>query len=135
MAHSGENRIVGSGISIERLSSFDDVRKFLKEAYKVSTFVKGAYHDESFEFSFERSALPLEVAEPGPLIEKAIEIADSRGLGIEEARELFHQLDTARFARGIAFAREAGMTEERFEARTGQDGRQRVQSVFYPAGR
>lgn len=97
----------------EDITTLDDVRKALY-------FVDGRY--------------PLRAAEPGPLMERAVEITGEDGMTLQQLREVFSLLGKERFERGLRFMRDAGEVAEQRERRPNRAGRLQEQVVFYRAG-
>lgn len=122
-------------ITAEQLRDFDELRRFVAEGYRASgnrhSWVNRFKHgDHPLAFGFEWGSLPLAVAEPGPLIVQAVRLAGSRGLTLQELRELFSRLGKDRLDRGLAFARSAGRTIVSREKRANSAGRQQEQVVL-----
>jgi hypothetical protein len=84
------------------------------------------------DFGFTWGRLPLAIAEPGALIERAVRLQASDGLTRQEALEVFKILGRERFDRGLAWAREAGRIQAVREQRPDRAGRTRLQVVLYP---
>lgn len=75
-------------------------------------------------------ALPLAIAEPGPLMAHAIGLAGPAGMTLRELRELFDLLDTRRFERGLVQLRVGGGVVETTEPRPDRAGDLRPQVVL-----
>jgi hypothetical protein len=119
----------------DSLETLDDVRRFVLEGYRASGDPNSRRNrGRPLEFGFEWGKLPLTVAEPGPLIERAVRISGDRGLSLQELRGLFAQLGKDRLDRGLAFARDAGVIVEKRESRPNRAGRPQKQVVLYPTG-
>jgi hypothetical protein len=74
--------------------------------------------------------LPLAVAEPGPLMTRAIRLAGPAGMTLQQLRELFDLLDTRRFERGLVQLRAGGSVVETTEPRPGRAGALEPQVVL-----
>ena len=111
------------------MESLDDVERFILEGYRAAG---GRYrYAKPLGFGFSYGKLPLAVAEPGPLIERAVVLAGKDGLTLQRARRIFDHLGAERFERGLKFARGAGAIVERMERRPNRAGRLQQQVVFY----
>lgn len=120
--------------SLDSLKTLDDVRRFVAEGYRASSDPNSwRNRGHSLEFGFTWGELPLAVAEPGPLIERAVQIADD-GLTLQELRDVFDMLSAERLDRGLAFARDAGLIVEQREQRPNRAGRMQEQVVLYQGG-
>lgn len=75
-------------------------------------------------------ALPLSVAEAGPLIERAVAVADGDGLTLQELRRIFKPLGKERWERALKVARTSGNISESTELRPNRAGRPQRQVVF-----
>jgi hypothetical protein len=91
----------------------------------VSLFIDAAYQKKLGDPS-----LPLAVAEPGPLIERAVEIAGQDGMTLQQVRALFGRLGKERLERGLDMARVAGRVTEVREKRPNRAGRLQEQVVL-----
>jgi hypothetical protein len=78
--------------------------------------------------------LPTVLAKPGLLIERAVRLAGSDGLTLQQVRDLFDMLGKERLDRGMEFARGAGLTEETWERRANRAGRLQRQVVLRAPG-
>jgi len=75
-------------------------------------------------------ALPLPVAEAGPLLERAVAVADGDGLTLQELRRIFRPLGKERWERSLKAARISGNITEAAETRPNKNGRPQRQIVF-----
>ena len=114
-----------------QLNTLDDVRRFIAEGYRAAGDPE-RWQDRGrpLEFGFEWGELPLAVAEPGPLIERAVALAGHDGLTLHQIREVFGPLGRERVDRGLAFALEGGKIEQSREMRPNRGGRLQDQVVL-----
>ena len=119
---------------LTQLNTLDDVRSFIAEGYRASGDPE-SWQDRGrpLEFGFEWGKLPLAVAEPGPLIERAVALAGEEGLTLHQIREVFGALGRERLDRGLAFVLEAGRIEQSREMRPNRGGRLQDQVVLRAA--
>ncbi len=117
--------------AIDSLRTLDDVRRFVREGYRASQSGASKWASgRPLDFGFEYGRLPLAIAEPGPLIERAVRLAGPDGLTLQQVREVFAELGSGRLDRGLAFARDAGVVQERRERRPNRAGRPQEQVVL-----
>jgi hypothetical protein len=76
--------------------------------------------------------LPLAVAEPGVLMERAVCVVGDDGLTRQELRRIFKPLSMERFARGLAYLRQQDSVTEQMEMRPNKAGRPQRQLVIRP---
>jgi hypothetical protein len=111
------------------------VQDFILEGYRASGDGYSVWNrGRPLAYGFEWGKLPLAVAEPGPLIERAVRIAGTEGLTLQRLRETFDHLGQERLNRGLAWARGARMLDERREMRPNRAGRGQEQVVLYARG-
>src|SRR5687768_16053123 len=121
---------------IQALRTLDDVRDFIREGYRASGDPNSGWNRERprLAYGFEWGGLPTVVAEPGLLIERAVRLAGSDGLTLQQIRDLFDMLGKERLDRGLEFARGAGLIEETWEKRANRAGRLQGQAVLRAPG-
>lgn len=121
---------------LQALRTLDDVRDFIREGYRASgdPYTRLNRDRPQLAYGFEWGRLPPVVAEPGFLIERAVGLAGSDGLTLQQVRELFDRLGKERLDRGMEFARGAGLTEETWEKRPNPAGRLQGQVVLRVPG-
>src|SRR5215218_7033161 len=74
---------------IARLQTLDDVRRFIAEGYRASGDPNSRWNrGRPLKFGSEWGKLPLAVAECGPLIERAVQIAGPGGLTLQQLHAL-----------------------------------------------
>lgn len=113
------------------LTSLDEVREYIAEAYRASGSPSSRWNrGKPLAFGFEWGRLPLGVAEPGPLVERIVELSGAAGITLQELRQILSRLGEDRIARGLAFARQSGRLQESREARRNQAGRPQQQIVL-----
>ena len=121
---------------LPQLNTLDDVRRFIAEGYRAAGDPESWQDRERpLDFGFEPGRLPLAVAEPGPLIERAVALAGEEGLTLHQIREVFGPLGRERVDRGLAFVLEAGRIEQSREMRPNRSGRLQDQVVLRAAKR
>ncbi len=119
---------------LAQLNTLDDVRRFIAEGYRASGDPESWQDRERpLEFGFEWGKLPLAVAEPGALIERAVALAGEDGLTLHQIREVFGPLGRERVDRGLAFVLGAGRVEQSREMRPNRGGRIQDQVVLRAA--
>ena len=121
---------------LHALRTLDDVRDFIREGYRASGDPNTRLNRDrpQLAYGFEWGRLPTVVAEPGLLIERAVGLAGSDGLTLQQVRDLFDMLGKERLDRGMEFARGAGLTEETWETRPNRAGRLQGQVVLRAPG-
>lgn len=121
---------------LHALRTLDDVRDFIREGYRASGDPNTRLNRDrpQLAYGFEWGRLPPVVAEPGLLIERAVGLAGSDGLTLQQVRDLFDRLGKERLDRGMEFARGAGLTEETWEKRPNRAGRLQGQVVLRVPG-
>lgn len=120
---------------LERLHTLEDVQSFIREGYRASGVAHSRWNrGRPLDYGFEWGKLPLAVAEPGPLVERAVRIAGAEGLTLQRLRMIFNGLGQEHFDRGLAWARGAGALYEQREKRPNRAGRSQEQVVLYPYG-
>lgn len=121
---------------LQALRTLDDVRDFIREGYRASGDPNSRWNRDRprLAYGFEWGGLPTVVAEPGLLIERAVRLAGSDGLTLQQVRDLFDMLGKERLDRGMEFARGAGLTEETWEKRANRAGRLQRQDVLRAPG-
>ena len=121
---------------LQALRTLDDVRDFIGEGFRASGDPNSRWNRDrpQLAYGFEWGGLPPIVAEPGLLIERAVRLAGSDGLTLQQLRDLFDMLGKERLDRGMEFARGAGLTEETWEKRPNRAGRLEGQVVLRAPG-
>ena len=121
---------------LQALRTLDDVRDFIREGYHASGDPNTRLNRDrpQLAYGFEWGRLPTVVAKPGLLIERAVGLAGSDGLTLQQVRDLFDMLGKERLDRGMEFARGAGLTEETWEKRPNRAGRLQGQVVLRAPG-
>ena len=121
---------------LQALRTLDDVRDFIREGYRASGDPNSRLNRDrpQLAYGFEWGRLPTVVARPGLLIERAVRLAGSDGLTLQQVRDLFDMLGKERLDRGMEFARGAGLTEETWEKRANRAGRLQGQVVLRAPG-
>lgn len=121
------------------LQTLDDVREYVSEGYRalgakgrLARALREARNEPPPRFEFEPGRLPLGLAEPGPLMERAVQVAGGDGITMRQLRDdVFAPLGAERFDQGLSQMR--GVRKER-EKRPNRAGRMQEQVVFYPGG-
>lgn len=117
---------------LEHLFTLDDVSRCVADGYwQISHEPGSPLGSPGLQHS---QPLPLSVAEPGPLMERAVQIAGTDGLTLQQLRSVFARLGKERYDRGLAFMRHAGNVTEATERRPNRAGRLQAQVVLYASG-
>jgi hypothetical protein len=121
---------------LQALRTLDDVRDFVREGYRASGDLNSRWNRDrpQLAYGFEWGGLPPVVAKPGLLIERAVHLAGSDGLTLQQVRDLFEMLGKERLDRGMEFARGAGLIEATWEKRPNRAGRLQGQTVLRTPG-
>jgi hypothetical protein len=121
---------------LQALRTLDDVRDFIREGYRASGDRNSRWNRDrpQLAYGFEWGGLPPFVAKPGLLIERAVHLAGSDGLTLQQVRDLFDMLGKERLDRGMEFARGAGLIEATWEKRANRAGRLQGQVVLRAPG-
>jgi hypothetical protein len=121
---------------LQVLRTLDDVRDFIREGYRASGDPNDRWNRDrpQLAYGFEWGGLPTVVANPGLLIERAVRLAGSDGLTLQQVRDLFDMLGKERLDRGLEFARGAGLIDETWEKRANRAGRLQGQAVLRAPG-
>ena len=112
---------MGRSIISERV---DDVRDYILDVYYQFAPSPGGGRPPG--------PLPLAVAEPAILIERAVEVSGPDGISAQELRMIFGLVDTDRYERGLTLARGAGAINNTWEKRPGLTGAPDWQVIFRP---
>ena len=120
-----------SGGALSHLDSLDDVRRFVAEAVRAAGEPEGEGDQRpALGFGLEWGDLAPAVAEPGPLVERAIALAGEEGLTLQQVRGLFGLLGRERLDRGLIYARDGGRIEQSREMRVNRTGTLQDQVVL-----
>ena len=104
------------------MRTLDDIRDYVQESY--SAVMRSPRRGSKLD------RLPLAVAEPGVLMERAVTLAGEPGLTRQQILEIFHPLGKERLDRGMTFMRGTGTVVESTELRPNRAGRAQRQLVF-----
>lgn len=127
--------------TFEELSTTAEIQMYVERAYNFRGRLAEANIDDIDERVRRLAeakvaervspALPLGVAEAGPLIERAVAVSDRDGLTLQELRRIFHPLGKERWERTLAAARASANIRESKEMRPNIAGRLQRQVVFH----
>jgi hypothetical protein len=109
---------------LDHLRTLDQIRDYICSAYRQVAPPPGSERAPAL--------LPLAVAEPAVLIERAVELCGPEGISKQELRTLFGLVGSERYERGLALARAAGRIDNTWEQRSPPVGPASRQLVFRP---
>jgi hypothetical protein len=109
---------------LEHLRTLDDVRDYIYFGYREVTPPPSSRRAPV--------PLPLAVAEPAILIERAVELCAPEGISARELRMVFGLVESDRYERGLALARGAGRIDNTWEKQPAPPDAPGWQLIFRP---